>query len=139
MRFVFLYALFSCSATCLLHLAPAQNIYTTVELAAHRNCVFSATFLPNRSDKMQESGRIKAVGCWFESGWCVGALRCICLNVAANQVFIHIIQTNLLCIFLILLAAHSLPRLQNVDNMIIQCLFNPELDLKNKCHFKRCR
>ena len=36
-------------------------------------CVFNATFLPNRSDKRQQSGRIKAVGCWFESGWCVGA------------------------------------------------------------------
>ena len=27
---------------------------------------------------MQHSGRIKAVGCWFESGQCVGALiRCV--------------------------------------------------------------
>ena len=35
--------------------------------------VFNATFLPNRSDKRQQSYRIKAVGCWFESGRRVGA------------------------------------------------------------------
>ena len=38
-------------------------------------CVFNANFLPNRSDKRKQSGRIKAVGCWFESGWCVGPWR----------------------------------------------------------------
>ena len=37
--------------------------------------VFNATFLPNRSDKRQQSGRIKAVGCWFESGRYVAAFR----------------------------------------------------------------
>ena len=77
--FVFRYTLFhhflfSCSATHLLHLAQAQNIHTTVELAARRSGVFNATFLPNGSDKRQQSGRIKAAGCWFQSGRCVGAL-----------------------------------------------------------------
>ena len=33
--------------------------------------VFNATFLPNGSDERQQSGWIKAVGCWFESGRCV--------------------------------------------------------------------
>ena len=34
----------------------------------------SATFLPNGSDERQQSGRMKAAGCWFESGQCVGPL-----------------------------------------------------------------
>ena len=36
-----------------------------------KRCVY-ATFQPNGSDKRQKSGRIKAVGRWFESGRCVG-------------------------------------------------------------------
>ena len=56
------------------HRAQGQNVHTTVDLAARRSGVFNATFLPNGSDKSQQRGRIKAVGCWFESGWCVGAL-----------------------------------------------------------------
>ena len=40
---------------------------------SHRSGVFNATFLPNGSDERQWSGWIKAVGCWFESGRCVGA------------------------------------------------------------------
>ena len=35
---------------------------------------FSTAILPNGSDERQESGQIKAGGCWFESGWCVEAL-----------------------------------------------------------------
>ena len=57
------------SATCSLHLAQAQNVHATVEMATRRS---GATSLPNRSDERQWSGRIKAVGCWFESGRCVG-------------------------------------------------------------------
>ena len=63
------------SATRLLHFMQAQNIHATVELAARHSGVFSAAFLLNGSDKGQQSGRIKAAGCWFESGWCVGALK----------------------------------------------------------------
>ena len=63
-----------CSATRLLHLAQAQNVHATVELAARRSGVFNATFLPNGSDKRQRSGRIKAVGCCFKSGWCQGRI-----------------------------------------------------------------
>ena len=44
--------------------------------------MFNATFLPNGSDKRQQSGRIKAVECWFKSGWCVGAFR-----VVSQQLF----------------------------------------------------
>ena len=33
--------------------------------------MFNATSLPNGSDERQQSGLIKAVGCWFESGQCV--------------------------------------------------------------------
>ena len=58
-----------------MHLVQAQNVHATVELAACRSGRFNTTFLPNRSDKRQRSGQIKAVGCWFESGHCVGALR----------------------------------------------------------------
>ena len=65
--------LFSCSATSLLHLAQAQKVHATVKLAGGRSGVFNATFLLNGSDKRQQSGWIKAVGCWFESGRCVGA------------------------------------------------------------------
>ena len=65
------------SATCLLHLAQVQNVHASVELAARRSGVFNASFLPNGSDKRQQSGWIKAVGWWFESGWCVGAFRYI--------------------------------------------------------------
>ena len=36
---------------------------------------FNATFLLNGSDERQRSGRIKAVGCWFEAGRCEGPLR----------------------------------------------------------------
>ena len=68
---LFLYS----SVTRLLHLAQAQNVDSTVELAARQNVVFNATFLPNGSDKRQQSGGIKAVGCWFESGRRVGAIR----------------------------------------------------------------
>ena len=65
------------SATRLLHLAQVQNVYATVELAARRSGVFNATFLPNGSDERQQSGWIKAVGCWFVSGPCVGSLSVI--------------------------------------------------------------
>ena len=78
-RFVFLctfhHFLFSCSATHLLHLVQAQNVHTTVELAARRSGVFNATLLLNGSDKRQQSGWIKTVDCWFESEWCMGAFR----------------------------------------------------------------
>ena len=37
-------------------------LLATVELTALRSVVFSATFLPNGSDKRQQSGRMKAVG-----------------------------------------------------------------------------
>ena len=47
--------------------------HATVEPAACQSGVFTATFLPNGSDKRQQSGRIKAVGCWFQCGQCVGA------------------------------------------------------------------
>ena len=57
----------------LLHVAQAQNVHTAVELAARG--VINATFLPNGSDKRQRSGRIKAVGRWFESRRCVGAFK----------------------------------------------------------------
>ena len=63
------------SATHLLHLVQAQNVHATVELAARRSGAFNATFLPNGSDERQQSGRIKAVGCWlFVWVWavCVG-------------------------------------------------------------------
>ena len=46
---------------------------------------FNANFLPNGSDKRQQSGWIKAVGCWFESGWCAGALRGQGLKKRANS------------------------------------------------------
>ena len=74
MPFVFLctpfhHFLFSCSATRLLYLAQSQNVCITVVLAARRIGVINATFLPNGSDNRQHSGQIKAVGCWFESGW----------------------------------------------------------------------
>ena len=42
-------------------------------------CIFSA-------DRRQQSGRIKAVSCWFESGRCVGALS---LYLLLNLVFSH--------------------------------------------------
>ena len=51
-----------------MHLAQAQNELATVEWAAHRSGVFSTTFLLNESDEKQLSGRITAVGRWFESG-----------------------------------------------------------------------
>ena len=51
------------------------NVHATVELTACRNGLFSATFLLNGSDERQHSGRIKAGGCWLESGWCMGAFR----------------------------------------------------------------
>ena len=57
----------------LLHLMHAQNVHAAVELAARQSRVFNATFLLNGSDESQRSGRIEAAGCWFESGWCVGA------------------------------------------------------------------
>ena len=38
-----------------------------------QSAAFNGTFLLNRSDERQQSGRIKAVGRWFESGRCVGA------------------------------------------------------------------
>ena len=60
-----------------MHLTQAQNVHTSVELAARRSGVFDATFLPNRSDERQCRVWIKAVGSWFESGPCVGALSCI--------------------------------------------------------------
>ena len=63
------------STTRLLHLVQAQNVHATVELAACQSGVFNATFLLNGSDERQQSGRIKAVGCWFESGRCVGAFK----------------------------------------------------------------
>ena len=72
---LFCHFLFSCSATCLLHLAQAQNIHATVELAACRSGVFNATFLPNGLDERQQSGRIKAVGCWLSLGGVMGAFR----------------------------------------------------------------
>ena len=55
-HFVFLctpfhHLLVSCSATSLLHLTQAQNVHTTVELAACRSGVFNATFVLNGSDK----------------------------------------------------------------------------------------
>ena len=52
---------------------PVFRTYATVELAARRNSVFNATFLLNRSDEKQWKGRIKAGGCWFQSGRCVEA------------------------------------------------------------------
>ena len=80
MRFVFLctpccHFLFSCSATRLLHLVQERNVHATVELAARRSGVFNMTFLQNGSDKRQQSALIKAVGSWFESRWCAGALK----------------------------------------------------------------
>ena len=62
------------SGTCLLHLVQVQNVHATVELAACRSGMFNATFLPSRSDKRQQSGWIKAVGCWLESGGACGGL-----------------------------------------------------------------
>ena len=47
----------------------------TYTLAARWSSVFNATFLTNGSDKRQQSGRMKSVSCWFESGWCVGAFK----------------------------------------------------------------
>ena len=55
--------------------SQAQNAHATVYLAVVEALCFSATFLQNGSDERQRSGRMKAVGCWFESGWCVGALQ----------------------------------------------------------------
>ena len=72
---LFHHFLFSCSATRLLHLAQAQNVHATVELAARWSGVCNATFLTNGSNKRQQSGWMKAVGCWFQSGWCVGAFK----------------------------------------------------------------
>ena len=51
-----------------MHLAQAQNVHTTLELAAVEAICFSSTFLTNGSDERQWSGQIKAAGCWFESG-----------------------------------------------------------------------
>ena len=52
--------------------------------------MFNATFLPNGSDKRQRSGRIKAVGCWFESGQCVGPFKVDCYYFPAT--IIHVIS-----------------------------------------------
>ena len=68
----------------------AQNVHATVELAARRSSVFGATFLPNGSDKRQRSGRIKAVGCWLESGRYAGAFgegKPLALLVACANVY----------------------------------------------------
>ena len=71
-RALFFYALCSFPVpvfTRLLHLAQAQNVHATVELTALRSVVFSATSLPNGSDKRQQSGRIKAVGLSLGGVW----------------------------------------------------------------------
>ena len=49
----------------------AQNVQTTVELAARRSGVFNAAFLPNGSDERQQSGRIRqlAVGLSPDGVW----------------------------------------------------------------------
>ena len=47
---------FNTRATRLLHLAQAQNVHATVELAARQSGVFNATFLLNGSDNRQQSG-----------------------------------------------------------------------------------
>ena len=72
---MFHHFLFSCSVTRLLRLMQTRNVHATVEYAERRSGVFNATFLPNGSDQRQQSCRIKAVGWWFESGRCVGALK----------------------------------------------------------------
>ena len=53
-------------------LVQAQNVHAAVSLAAVKVVCFNANLLPNGSDERQRSGRIKAGGCWFESGRCVG-------------------------------------------------------------------
>ena len=52
-----------------------QNVNATIYLAAVEAVCFHTTFLPNGSGERQWIGRIKAVGCWFESGWCAGSLK----------------------------------------------------------------
>ena len=51
LRTPFRHFLFSCRATCLLHLAQAQNVHAAVELAARQNGAFNATFLPKDQTK----------------------------------------------------------------------------------------
>ena len=61
-----------------MHKPLIQRLFYTLAPPAcitSRSGVFNATFLQNGSDKRQQSGRIKAVGCWFESGPCVGAFK----------------------------------------------------------------
>ena len=52
----------------------AQNVHGAVELAVAGAVCFNATFMPNVSER-EQSGRIKAIGRWFESGQCVGAFK----------------------------------------------------------------
>ena len=52
-----------------------HRMSTLLELAACQSSIFNATPLPSGSDERQQSGRIKAVGRWFESGRCVGAFN----------------------------------------------------------------
>ena len=49
-----------------------ESYCISVQLAVVEAVCFYTTFLPNRSDERQRSGRIKAAGRWFESGRCVG-------------------------------------------------------------------
>lgn len=55
-------------------LAQAQNIHATVVGSSLRG-VFQRNFSDERVRRAVSSGRIKAVGRWFESGLCVGPFR----------------------------------------------------------------
>ena len=71
-------SVFNIRATGLLHLAQAQNVHATVELAEHRSSVFNATFVPDGSDERQQSGRrVVGQGRWT-SGRCGGLKRKLC-------------------------------------------------------------
>ena len=71
------------------NLAQVQNVHTTVWFAAVE-VVFNATLLPNGSDERQQSDWTKAVGCWFESGRCVGALMHMLPLLGLMAVMTHV-------------------------------------------------
>ena len=66
---------------------------------------FIANFLPNGSEQRQRSGRMKAAGCWFESGWCVGDLeRTLTAGNANLMLCLGAITTSYVCVQRVLYA-----------------------------------
>ena len=93
-------------------------------VSSHGSGTFNATFLPNSLDERQQSGQIKAVGCWFESGRCVVAFRGLVLLHTCRFIFIFSSHESLLTLIQVKITGDYLVTHQETSQTLMGTLWS---------------